>query len=68
MGGGGEGRGLGARGRVGYMNVVTPDAAKCFLMSLSVPYQLKCGVECPILGRCTDAVSDEQVDTHTQQE
>lgn len=40
----------------GYMKVVMPLDARCFLMSLSVPYQLKPLVEWPIRGRCTLAV------------
>ncbi len=39
-----------------YMNVGTPLEARCFLMSLSVPYQLNPLVECPMRGRCTLAV------------
>lgn len=35
----------------GYMNVGMPLAARCFLISLSVPYQLKPLVEWPIRGR-----------------
>lgn len=35
------------------MKVGTPLEARRFLMSLSVPYQLKPFVECPIRGRCT---------------
>lgn len=30
-----------------------PRDARCFLISLSVPYQLKPLVECPMRGRCT---------------
>ena len=30
-----------------------PLEARCFRMSLSVPYQLKLGVAWPILGKCT---------------
>lgn len=30
-----------------------PLDARCFLISLSVPYQLKPLVECPMRGRCT---------------
>ena len=40
----------------GYMKVGIPLEARCFLMSLSVPYQLKFGVEWPIRGRWTLAV------------
>lgn len=35
----------------GYMYVGIPLDARYFLISRSVPYQLKLGVECPILGR-----------------
>ena len=34
----------------GYMYVAIPLDARYFLISLSVPYQLKLGVECPVLG------------------
>lgn len=35
------------------MKVGMPLDARCFLISLSVPYQLKPLVECPMRGRCT---------------
>lgn len=35
------------------MKVAMPLDARCFLISLSVPYQLKPLVECPMRGRCT---------------
>lgn len=41
-----------------YMNVEMPLEAKCFLMSLSVPYQLNPFVECPMRGRCTLALQE----------
>lgn len=40
----------------GYMNAGMPLEARCFLISLSVPYQLKPLVEWPMRGRCTLAV------------
>ena len=43
------------------MKVSIPADAKCFLISLSVPYQLKFGVECPILGECTEAVGEQDI-------
>lgn len=37
-----------------------PLEERCFLISLSVPYQLNLGVECPILGRWTLAACTER--------
>jgi hypothetical protein len=41
------------RNKKGYIYVGMPFDARCFLISLSVPYQLNPGVSCPIRGRCT---------------
>lgn len=43
-------------GKVGYIDVGMPLEARCFRMSLSVPYQLKPLVEWPIRGRWTLAI------------
>lgn len=43
-----------------YMNVGTPLDARCFLISLSVPYQLKPWVEWPIRGRCMLAFGEDK--------
>lgn len=50
------------------MKVGTPLEARCFLMSRSVPYQLKPLVEWPMRGRCTLAAkhnSDHSVNVPT---
>ena len=36
---------------------------RCLRINLSVPYQLKCGVECPIRGRWTLATWHIHIDT-----
>lgn len=41
------------------MKVAMPRDARCFLISRSVPYQLKPLVECPMRGRCTLASRGE---------
>ena len=48
------------------MEVGMPLAARCLFISLSVPYQLKPGVEWPILGKWTAAEQKNKFKSYKQ--